>query len=194
MLTNSISRILYITCRHVPASKRLVKWCTTSGCVNPYHHSETRKVVAERLKVSTKEGKAGRFSTELLPSQQHISHLLPTPEAIEAARPVELEVLKLLQESAMHSGVDGRGIPPALRVTKVVPWYVRKPIGVDITKPLLVMKGYKPPLPADEEAARKVELDKEAEEFFNRDIFKQIEERKKRLLQKSMQEWDLPSN
>lgn len=194
MLTNSVSRILYITCRHVPASKRLVKWCTTSGCVNPYHHSETRKVVAERLKVSTKEGKAGRFSTDLLPSQQKISHLLPTPEAIEAARPVELDVLKLLQESAMHSGVDGRGIPPAMRVQKVVPWYVRKPVGIDITKPLLVMKGYKPPLTVEEEAARKAEVDKEVEEFFNRDIFKQIEERKKRLLQKSMQEWDLPSN
>ena len=194
MLTNSVSRILYITCRHVPASKRLVKWCTTSGCVNPYHHSETRKVVAERLKVSIREGKEGRFSTELLPSQQKMSHLLPTPEAIEAARPVELEVLKLLQESAMHSGVDGRGIPPALRVTKVVPWYVRKPVGIDITKPLLVMKGYKAPLPADEEAARKAEIDAEAEAFFGGDIFKQIEERKKRLLQKSMQDWDLPAN
>jgi hypothetical protein len=196
MLTNSVSRILYITCRHVPASKRLVKWCTTSGCVNPYHHSETRKVVAERLKVSSKEGKAGRFSTELLPSQQSISHLLPTPEAIEAARPVELDVLKLLQESAMHSGVDGRGIPPALRVTKVVPWYTKKPIGVDITKPLLVMKNYKPPLPADEEATLKSEIDKEAEALFgeNNNIFKQIEERKKRLLQKSVQDWDLPAN
>lgn len=195
MLTNSISRILYITCRHVPASKRLVKWCTTSGCVNPYHHSETRKVVTERLKVSSKEGKAGRFSTDLLPAQQKMSHLLPTPEAIEAARPMELDILKLLQESAMHSGVDGRGIPPALRVTKVVPWYVRKPIGVDITKPLLVIKGYKPPLPADEEAARKAELDKQAEDFFGENnIFKQIEERKKRLLQKSMQDWDVPAS
>ena len=106
-----------------------------------------------------------------------------------------LEVLKLLQESAMHSGVDGRGIPPALRVTKVVPWYVRKPIGVDITKPLLVMKGYKPPLPADEEAARKAELDKQVEDFFSDNtIFKQIEERKKRMLQKAVQDWDLPTN
>ena len=81
-----------------------------------------------------------------------------------------------------------------MRVQKVVPWYVRKPVGIDITKPLLVMKGYKPPLTVEEEAARKAEVDKEVEEFFNRDIFKQIEERKKRLLQKSMQEWDLPSN
>lgn len=194
MLTNSVSRILYITCRHVPASKRLVKWCTTPGCVNPYHHSETRAVVAERLKVSVKEGKAGRFSSDLLPSQQKMSHLLPTPEAIEAARPVELEVLKLLQESAMHSGVDGRGIPPALRVQKVVPWYTKKPIGVDITKPLLVMKGYKPPLTVEEEAAQKVETDKEVDDLFSNDIFKQIEERKKRLLQRSVQEWDLPSN
>jgi len=194
MLTNSVSRILYITCRHIPASKRLVKWCTTAGCVNPYHHSETRKIVAERLKVSTKEGKAGRFSSDLLPSQQKISHLLPTPEAIEAARPVELEVLKLLQESAMHSGVDGRGIPPALRIQKVVPWYTKKPVGIDITKPLLVIKGYKVPLTAEEEAARKAKIDKEAEEFFNKDIFKQIEERKRRLLQKSVQDWDLPTN
>jgi hypothetical protein len=195
MLTNSVSRILYITCRHIPASKRLVKWCTTSGCVNPYHHSETRSVVAERLKVSTKEGKAGRFSSELLPSQQKMSHLLPTPEAVEAARPVELEILKLLQESAMHSGVDGRGIPPALRVQKVVPWYTKKPIGVDVTKPLLVMRGYKIPLTTDEEATRKAEIDKQAEDFFGENnIFKQIEERKKRLLQKSMQDWDVPAN
>jgi len=195
MHTNSIARILYTTCRHVPASKRLVKWCTTSGCVNPYHHSETRTVIAERLKVSVKEGKAGRFSADLLPSQQKVSHLLPTPEAIEAARPVELEVLKLLQESAMHSGVDGRGIPPALRVQKVVPWYTKKPIGVDVTKPLLVMRGYKIPLTTDEEATRKAEIDKQAEDFFGENnIFKQIEERKKRLLQKSMQDWDVPAN
>ena len=81
-----------------------------------------------------------------------------------------------------------------MRVQKVVPWYVRKPVGIDITKPLLVMKGYKPPLTVEEEVARKAELDAEAEAFFGGDIFKQIEERKKRLLQKSMQDWDLPAN
>jgi len=55
------------------------------------------------------------------------------------------------------------------------------------------MKSYKPPLSADEEAARKAEIDKEADEWFNGGIFKQIEERKKRLLQKAVQDWDLPS-
>jgi hypothetical protein len=115
MHTNSIARILYTTCRHVPASKRLVKWCTTSGCVNPYHHSETRTVIAERLKVSVKEGKAGRFSSDLLPSQQAMSHLLPTPEAVEAARgqkdidPVEIAKMEqILRFALVQRLVKGR--------------------------------------------------------------------------------------
>jgi hypothetical protein len=51
-----------------------------------------------------------------------------------------------------------------------------------------------PPPSPEEEAAQKAKIDKEAEDFFNRDIFKQIEERKRRLLQKSVQDWDLPTN
>ncbi len=121
MLTNSVSRILFITCRYVPASRRLVKWCKTPHCVNPYHYSENTATVARRFAISAKEGKAGGFFTGLLPEQERIASLLPQPEDIEAARPVELDVLKLLQESAMLSGVDARGLPPALRQHKELP-------------------------------------------------------------------------
>ena len=196
--TNSVARILFTLCRYVPASKRLVKWCTTPSCVNPYHHTETTKMVQLRWELASMEGKAGRFFTDLTPAQEKIRHVLPPRELIDELQPVELGILKLLQESAMQAGHDAKGLPPNLRQDKIIPNAHNTPPAPDDAnfKPILRMKSmiYKPPVTPEEEAARKAELDKEVEEFFNRDIFKQIEERKKRLLQKSMQEWDLPSN
>ena len=46
----------------------------------------------------------------------------------------------------------------------------------------------------NEEAARKADIDKEADEWFNGGIFKEIEARKKRMLQKAVQDWELPAN
>jgi hypothetical protein len=195
--TNSVARILFILCRHIPASKRLVKWCKTPSCVNPYHHTETTKMVQLRYELSAMEGKEGRFFTDLTPAQEKIKHILPSREIIDELQPVELGILKLLQESAMQAGYDAKGIPASLRQDKTIPNAYNAPpaFGEAGFKPLLVMKNYKAPLTVEEEAARKAELDKEAEAIFgNNDIFKQIEERKKRMLQKTVQEWDLPSN
>jgi hypothetical protein len=142
------------------------------------------------------EGKAGRFYTELTPAQEKIKHLLPTRELIDELQPVELGILKLLQESAMQAGHDAKGLPANIRQDKIIPNAHNTPPAPDDAnfKPILRMKNFVPPPSPEEEAARKAELDKEAEEFFNRDIFRQIEERKKRLLQKAVQDWDLSSN
>jgi hypothetical protein len=143
------------------------------------------------------EGKAGRFYTELTPAQEKIKHLLPTRELIDELQPVELGILKLLQESAMQAGHDAKGLPANIRQDKIIPNAHNTPPAPDDAnfKPILRMKNFVPPPSPEEEATRKAELDKEAEAFFgDNNIFKQIDERKKRLLQKSMQDWDLPSN
>jgi len=182
MLTNSITRILFITCRYIPASRRLVKWCNTPSCVNPYHHSENRDTVVRRLNMSIREGKAGGFFTGLLPEQEKLAHLLPTAEAIEAARPMELDVLKMLQDSAMLSGVDARGLPPALRQHKELPHERAHDF-----KPILQMTGVTKKLLEDKPTVS----DDDVDELFNGSIFKAIEERKRRLLTKSADDWDL---
>jgi hypothetical protein len=184
MLTNSVSRILFITCRYVPASRRLVKWCKTPHCVNPYHYSENTATVARRFAISTKEGKAGGFFTGLLPEQERIASLLPQPEDIEAARPVELDVLKLLQESAMLSGVDARGLPPALRQHKELPTD-RMPD----SKPVLMMRGVTDRL--IEKRSTPDASDEEVDALFDGSIFKAIEARKQRLaMTKALDDWD----
>lgn len=186
MLTNSVTRILFITCRHIPASRRLVKWCNTQSCVNPYHHSENRDTVVRRLNISIREGKAGGFFTGLLPEQERVVSSLPSPESVEAARPVELDVLKLLQESAMLSGVDARGLPPALRQHKELPTE-RMP---DF-KPVLMMRGVTDRL--IEKKNTPVASEEDVDALFDGSIFKAIEERKRRLLTKAADDWDLPS-
>jgi hypothetical protein len=185
--TNSVARILFTLCRYVPASKRLVKWCTTPSCVNPYHHTETTKMVQLRWELSSIEGKAGRFFTDLTPAQEKIRHILPSRELIDELQPVELGILKLLQESAMLSGVDARGIPPAIRQHKELPTERMNKV-----KPLLVMTRYTPPKP-DVTPEERAQIDADMEPLWDGTIFRQIEERKKRLLQKAVQDWDLPS-
>lgn len=182
MLTNSVTRILFITCRYIPASRRLVKWCNTPHCVNPYHHSENQAVVARRFALAGKEGKAHSFFTDLLPEQEKMRDYLPKPEDIEAARPMELDVLKLLQESAMLSGVDGRGLSPALRQHKELPDEKAPDF-----KPILQMSGVTKKLVEE----RGQVSDDDVDSLFNNDIFRQIEERKRRMLAKTVDEWDL---
>jgi hypothetical protein len=156
-------------------------------------------MVQLRWELSSIEGKAGRFFTDLTPAQEKIRHILPSRELIDELQPVELGILKLLQESAMQSGHDAKGLPANLRQDKVIPNAHNTPPAPSDTvfKPVLRMKNmiYKPPVTPEEEATRKAEIDKQAEDFFgDNNIFKQIEERKKRLLQKSMQDWDVPAN
>lgn len=184
MRTNSVARILFITCRYIPASRRLVKWCTTPACVNPYHHSEDRATVQRRFNLASKAGKVGGFFTELLPEQERLAEYLPTPEDIEAARPMEIEVLQLLQESAMLSGVDARGLPPAIRQYKELPTD-----RMNKDKPVLQMAGVTKALIEKPTEAS----DDDVEDLFNGSIFKAIEERKKRLLAKTVDDWDINS-
>lgn len=184
MLTNSVTRILFITCRYIPASRRLVKWCNTPSCVNPYHHSENRDTVVRRFNISIRDGKAGGFFTGLLPEQEKLAHLLPNANDIEAARPVELDVLKLLEESAMLSGVDARGLPPALRQHKELPTE-RAP---DF-KPVLMMRGVTDRL--IEKRSAPDATDEEVDALFDGSIFKAIEARKQRLaMTKAVDDWD----
>ena len=95
---------------------------------------------------------------------------------------MELDVLKLLQESAMLSGVDARGLPPALRQHKELP---RSPY----LKPLLIMKGVTNRL--IEKQSTPDATDEEVDALFDGSIFKAVEERKKRLaLTKAVDDWD----
>lgn len=192
--TNSVARILFMLCRFVPASKRIVKWCKTPSCVNPYHHSETTKMVRLRYDLARKEGKEGRFFTDLIPSQERISHLLPSPELLKELQPIELAILKLLQESAMQAGHDATGLPASLRQQKIIPNAHNTPavFGDPHFKPVLKMTRYTPPKP-DLTTEERAQIDADMEELWDGTIFRQIEERKKRLLQKAVQDWDLPS-
>lgn len=184
MLTNSVTRILFITCRYMPASRRLVKWCNTPSCVNPYHHSENRDTVERRFAMASKTGVANGFFTDLLPEQEKLAHLLPNPESVEAARPMELDVLKILQDSAMLSGVDARGLPPALRQHKELPTE-RTP---DF-KPVLMMRGVTDRL--IEKRSTPDATDEEIDALFDGSIFKAIEARKQRLaMSKAVDDWD----
>jgi hypothetical protein len=97
----------------------------------------------------------------------------------------------------MQAGHDAKGLPANLRQEKIIPNAHNTPPAPDDTnfKPVLRMKNFVPPPSPEEEAARKSEVDKQAEAFFGENnIFKQIEERKRRMLQKSMQDWDVPAN
>jgi hypothetical protein len=162
----------------------LVKWCNTPSCVNPYHHSESRDTVVRRFNISIRDGKAGGFFTGLLPEQEKLAHLLPNANDIEAARPVELDVLKLLEESAMLSGVDARGLPPALRQHKELPTE-RTP---DF-KPVLMMRGVTDRL--IEKRSTPDATDEEVDALFDGSIFKAIEARKQRLaMTKAVDDWD----
>jgi hypothetical protein len=68
LLTNSVARILFTLCRHIPASTRLVKRCTSKFCVNPYHYSEAGDVLRQRKAM----GERGLNPSGLLPRQESI--------------------------------------------------------------------------------------------------------------------------
>lgn len=134
--------------------------------------------------MASKTGVANGFFTDLLPEQEKMAHLLPNAESVEAARPVELDVLKILQDSAMLSGVDARGLPPALRQHKELP-NEREP---DF-KPVLMMRGVTDRL--IEKKNTPDATDEEVDALFDGSIFKAIEARKQRLaMTKAVNDWD----
>ena len=118
--TNSVARILFTLCRHIPASTRLVKRCTSKFCVNPYHHTESGEVMRQRKAMSER----GLNPYDLLPRQESIEHMmfsLPAGVTLNTLKPHNPEVLGILMVSASIAGFDGKGIPKSLIKTYDVP-------------------------------------------------------------------------
>lgn len=127
--TNSVVRILFILCRYLPASTRLVKWCNTPFCVNPYHHSENRSIMTRRLRESSAGG-----AMNLLPEQESTRHLFPSDAELLPLRPVDPAVNQLLSATAALAGFDARNLPQNRLIAKGVPT-------AEEGKPVLVMKS-----------------------------------------------------
>jgi hypothetical protein len=130
--TNSVARILFTLCRHIPASTRLVKRCTSKFCVNPYHYTESNDVLRQRKAMSER----GLNPYDLLPRQESIEHMmfsLPAGVTLNTLKPHNPEVLGILMVSASIAGFDGKGIPKSLTKTYDVP--VASP-----DKPVLVIR------------------------------------------------------
>ena len=118
--TNSVARILFTLCRHIPASTRLVKRCTSKFCVNPYHHTESGEVMRQRKAM----GERGLNPSGLLPRQESIEHMmfsLPAGVTLNTLKPHNPEMLGILMVSASIAGFDGKGIPKSLTKTYEVP-------------------------------------------------------------------------
>jgi hypothetical protein len=102
--TNSIARIIFTICRFVPASKRLIRWCTSDFCINPYHHAEARPYQEKRKK---------QFNIhDELPEQTSHRHLIAPPdEELIRMKPTDPEICAVLMRSAATAGHDAKGIP-----------------------------------------------------------------------------------
>lgn len=129
MGTNSVARILFILCRYLPASTRLVKWCNSPFCVNPYHHSENRAIMTRRLR----EGTAGN-AMNLLPEQESTRHLFPSDAELLPLRPVDPTVNQLLAATAALAGFDARNLPQNRLIARGVPT-------AEENKPVLVIRS-----------------------------------------------------
>lgn len=152
--TNSVARMLFIMCRHIPAGTRLVKRCDTKFCVNPYHHTESNGVMRQRMTLRN----SGQDPFALLPSQLSIEHLMFSfPEGVTLAslRPSDPEVVSALLESASIAGFDGKGIPKAFAKTYDVP--VASP-----DKPVLVIRKRE-----DAKPAVQPDADESIDDFFD---------------------------
>jgi hypothetical protein len=176
MLTNSVARILFTVIRHIPVHGRLVKWCKSPHCVNPYHYSEHRYIVAKRVR-------SGAVSS-LLPEQEQRRDLFPSDEDIQAIKPRDADIMEILLRQASVNPYDSKNLPADLRVEKIVPDASKHTI-----KPVLVMRGVTKDLITKKPEA----TDEDVDDLFNGSIFKAIEERKRRLLSKSADDWDLGS-
>ena len=175
MLTNSVVRILFTAIRHIPVHGRMVKWCKTSHCVNPYHFSEHRSVLAKRTK-------AGLVS-DLLPEQDKFRETFPTDEAIASIKPRDPDIMDILLKQASINPFDAKNLPADFRAKKIVPDASK----AHTFKPILQMRGVTKDLITKKPEAS----DEDVDALFNGSIFKAIEERKRRLLTKSADDWDL---
>jgi hypothetical protein len=155
----------------------MVKWCKTSHCVNPYHLSEHRSVLAKRTK-------AGIVS-DLLPEQDQFRETFPTDEAVASVKPRDPEIMEILLKQASINPFDAKNLPSDLRAVKIVP---DAPIK-QYYKPVLMMRGVTDRL--IEKRNTPVASDEDVDALFDGSIFKAVEERKKRLaLTKIVDDWD----
>lgn len=174
MLTNSVARILFTAIRHIPVHGRLVKWCNSPHCVNPYHYSEHRYTIAKRIQT-------GAVSS-LLPDQEANRHLYPSDEDIQAIKPRDPDVMEMLIRQASINPYDSKNLPADIRAVKIVPDSIKP----HTFTPVLQMRGV-----TNELVSKKTEVeDTEVDDLFNGSIFKAIEERKRRLLSKTADDWD----
>lgn len=153
--TNSVARILFTLCRHIPASTRLVKRCTSKFCVNPYHHTESGEVMRQRKAM----GERGLNPYDLLPRQESIEHMmfsLPAGVTLNTLKPHNPEVLGILMVSASIAGFDGKGIPKSMTKTYEVP--VASP-----DKPVLVIRKREEAKPA----VQRDEKEESIDDFFD---------------------------
>ena len=118
--TNSVARMLFILCRHIPAGTRLVKRCDTKFCVNPYHHTEPTSIMRQRMTLRDN----GQDPFALLPSQMSTEHLMfnfPEGVTLGSLKPRDPEIVSALLDSASIAGFEGKGIPKSLTKTYEVP-------------------------------------------------------------------------
>lgn len=137
--TNSVARILFTLCRHIPASTRLVKRCNSKFCVNPYHYTESNEVMRQRKAM----GERGLNPFDLLPRQESIEHMmfsLPAGVTLNTLKPHDPELLGILTVSASIAGFDGKGIPKSFSKTYDAPTATPD-------KPVLVIRKREEPKP-----------------------------------------------
>jgi hypothetical protein len=166
MGTNSVARILFALCRHIPASTRMVKWCNTPYCVNPYHHTETREIVKRRLRAEENLMGSGR---ELLPEQEAHRHLLPSDADLLPLKPRDPYVNEMLRASSELAGFDARNLAQNRLIAKGVPT-------AQEGKPVLVMKALveKQKREAEAQANPRKEETEEDWDAFTSDFFKAL--------------------
>lgn len=137
----SIVRILFTICRFVPAGPRLISVCNNKWCVNPYHHTESKRFRVKRF--------ANGRPNDLLPEQESSRHMVaPSDEELMEMRPKKPVHIKTLLDSAVVAGYDAEGITNK-RILMTPP---RRPIPIaSEDRPVLTIKLREEPKPEPKE-------------------------------------------
>ena len=105
MGTNSVARILFCICRYPPLCRRLVRWCTSEFCVNPYHHTESVAILRKRKEIN----RLG-LPPDTVFKTSISRDIYPSDEILRTLLVREPENIKALTESASRAGHDARGV------------------------------------------------------------------------------------
>jgi hypothetical protein len=130
--TTSVIRILFTIVRYPPGGPRLVRFCSSPFCINPFHFAEAKRYRKQRKELLDPHG--------LLPSQESTRHLAAPPDDYLAALfPRKPEHVRFLAETAARAGLDGKGLRPA---DKKLPQVTTiNAVYADPEKPLFKMRG-----------------------------------------------------